>query len=154
MSEPETTTTTSAAAPEASEPKAEAAAPKASKKSIAKKAAVARGKAKKAAPKKAAPKKAAPKKAAPKKAAPKKAAPKKAAPKAKTEGSGRPGRPSQFAGKKITKLVKENPRREGSEGHASFDLITSGMKFEKYVELGGSPSQLAYCVEHGFVKVD
>ena len=103
------------------------------------------------------------KKAAPKakKAAPKakKAAPKakKAAPKAKkanTESSGQRGRISQYAGMKITKLVKKNPRREGTSGYSSFELITSGMKFEKYKDLGGKTADLAFCVEKGYVKVD
>lgn len=82
----------------------------------------------------------------------KKATTKKVA--AKKEPSGKaPGRPSQNAGKKIHKLVKENPRREGTPGHKSFALITSGMSYEKYIELGGRPADLNYCIEKGHVEV-
>jgi hypothetical protein len=106
---------------------------------------------KKAAPKaKPAPKA---KKEAPKKA-PKAQPPKKAAPKAKatTEGGTR-GRVSQYAGLKIFKLVSKNPRKEGTNGHASFSLITSGIRYEKYRELGGRNEDLAFDIAKGYVEV-
>ena len=118
-------------------------------------------------PKKASAKKAAPKakpvkkeKAKPsvKKDTPKKApkaqAPKKAAPKAKasSEGATR-GRVSQFAGLRIHKLVSKNPRKEGTNGHNSFSLITSGMSYEKYRDLGGRNEDLAFDIAKGYVEV-
>lgn len=63
------------------------------------------------------------------------------------------GRTSGFAGMKITKLVKENPRREGTHGHASFALITSGMTYEKFIEAGGRRVDLDYDVKKGNLKV-
>lgn len=87
-----------------------------------------------------------------KKAAAKKATPtKKVA--AKKEVSAASGRTSNFAGKKITKVTKDNPRREGTLGHASFALITSGMTYEKFIELGGRNKDLAFDVAKGHLKV-
>jgi hypothetical protein len=104
--------------------------------------------AKKAAKKKLFPP-AAKKKAAPKKAAKKKAAKKKAA---KKKGTGA-GRISQFAGKKIIKLVSVNPRRNGTAGFKSFDLLRNGMSYEKYIEEGGRRVDLAYDLEHKYVAL-
>ena len=110
--------------------------------------------AKKAAPKKST--KAAPK-AKEKKVVAKKAT--KAAPKAKKEkatkaaGEGKRGRTSQYAGLKIYKLVPKNPRREGTAGHNSFSLITNGMKYEKFIELGGRSGDLAFDIAHKYVEV-
>lgn len=73
--------------------------------------------------------------------------------KASTNGDGRRGRPSQYAGKVITKLVDENPRREGSFGHKSFAVIRNGMTVEKYQEAGGRIKDLAWDIRHKFVKV-
>lgn len=73
--------------------------------------------------------------------------------KKETTGEGRKGRISQFAGQKIYKLAKDNPRREGSHGHASFALITNGMSYEKYLELGGRRQDLVFCVEKGHVEM-
>lgn len=103
--------------------------------------------------------------AAKKAAAPKKEkkAPAKKAPKAKPakkekkapvkKAEGARGRTSQFAGGKIFKLVPKNPRREGTKGHTSFSLITSGMKYEKFTELGGRNEDLAFDVKKGYVEV-
>jgi hypothetical protein len=74
-------------------------------------------------------------------------------PKAKAKDSAGRGRPSQYAGMKIHKLVKENPRREGSAGFNSFAVITSGMSYEKYIEAGGRSSDLNFCIEHGHVEM-
>lgn len=63
------------------------------------------------------------------------------------------GRTSQFAGKKITKIAKENPRREGTHGHKSFGLITSGMTYEKFIEAGGRRVDLEYDIKKGNLKV-
>ena len=83
----------------------------------------------------------------------KKAKEKKPKAKKETTGEGRKGRISQFAGQKIYKLAKDNPRREGSHGHTSFALITNGMSYEKYLELGGRRQDLVFCVEKGHVEM-
>lgn len=84
-----------------------------------------------------------------KKATSKKAAAKKAVV-AKSTGA---GRTSVFAGKKITKLTKDNPRREGTLGHKSFSVITSGMTYEKFIEAGGRLVDLKSDVTKGNLKV-
>ena len=72
---------------------------------------------------------------------------------AKSDTPGRRGRESKYAGLKIFKLVSKNPRREGTIGYNSFSLITSGMRYEKYVELGGRPGDLAFDEAHQYVEV-
>jgi len=62
-------------------------------------------------------------------------------------------RRTPLAGKKITRLVRENPRRSGTHGHASFALIKSGMSVDKYLELGGRMNDLRWDIEHEYVKV-
>lgn len=84
-----------------------------------------------------------------KKATKKKSATKKAAKKSE----GRQGRPSAFSGKKLYKKEKGNPRREGTIGHKSFGLITNGMSYEKYTELGGRRQDLAFDVAKGYVEL-
>jgi hypothetical protein len=66
---------------------------------------------------------------------------------------GQRGRISKYAGKKLYKLVKENPRRKGTHGAKAFDLITSGMLYETYIEAGGEPKHLQWDIEHKFVEV-
>jgi hypothetical protein len=63
------------------------------------------------------------------------------------------GRPSSFAGKRIFKLVKENPRRPGSFGHKSFSKITNGIKYEAFIAAGGRRLDLAYDVKAKNVRV-
>lgn len=63
------------------------------------------------------------------------------------------GRPSKFSGKKISKLVKENPRREGSIGHKSFALIQNGMTYEQYIAKGGRRQDLAFDLAKKNVKL-
>ncbi len=65
----------------------------------------------------------------------------------------RPRRPSQFSGRKITKLVKENPRQKGTHGFRSFALIKNGMTYEQYLAAGGRRNDLAWDVAHKYVKV-
>ena len=60
---------------------------------------------------------------------------------------------SKFSGKKITKLVKDNPRRKGTHGFKSFSLIKSGMTYEDYLKAGGRRNDLAWDIAHKFVKV-
>jgi hypothetical protein len=68
-----------------------------------------------------------------------------------------PGAPrsprSNFAGKCIYKLVKDNPRREGSIGYASFNLIVDGMTYEDYIKAGGRATDAKWDAEHGFIEL-
>ena len=87
-----------------------------------------------------------------KKGSAKKAA-KKGAKKAAGKKAAGTGRPGQFSGKKITKLVSKNPRREGTSGFDSFNLIRNGMTYEQYLEAGGVRRDLEWDVAHDWVKV-
>lgn len=64
-----------------------------------------------------------------------------------------PRRPSQFSGRKITKLVKDNPRQKGTHGFRSFALIKNGMTYEQYLAAGGRRNDLAWDLGHRYVKV-
>jgi len=64
-----------------------------------------------------------------------------------------PGPRSTLAGKKIYRLTKTNPRREGSCGYKSFAVIRDGMTFEEYIEQGGRSSDLRWDVDHGFTEL-
>ena len=72
--------------------------------------------------------------------------------KAKLPGAA-PGPRSDNAGKKIYRLVKGNPRREGSIGHASFALIRDSMTYEEYIEAGGRAGDVKWDIEHGFIEL-
>lgn len=71
-----------------------------------------------------------------------------------TTSEGSVGRTSAFSGKVIRKLVDENPRREGTFGYASFALIKNGMTYEKFIEAGGRRQDLAWDIEHKYVKLE
>jgi hypothetical protein len=64
-----------------------------------------------------------------------------------------PGPRSGFGGMVIHRLVPTNPRREGSEGWKSFNLIKDGMTFEDYRKAGGRNTDLAWDIAHGFTAV-
>ncbi len=64
-----------------------------------------------------------------------------------------PGPRSDKAGKKIYKLVKENPRREGSIGWTSFNLIKDGMSYEEYIAAGGRAGDVQWDLDHGFIEL-
>jgi hypothetical protein len=83
----------------------------------------------------------------------KKAAKKKKATKKESESTGQRGRVCVHAGKNITKLVKENPRRKGTNGFDSFNKIKSGMTYEQYIAAGGRLVDLNWDIEHRYVKV-
>jgi hypothetical protein len=78
---------------------------------------------------------------------------KKGAKKSAAKSEGKKGRPGQFSGKRITKLVSKNPRREGTSGAASWDLIKSGMTYEAYLAAGGVRRDLEWDLAHDWVKV-
>ena len=67
--------------------------------------------------------------------------------------TGGAGRESTYAGKVITKLVDENPRREGTAGFKSFAVIKNGMTYEQYIAKGGRRKDLAWDEAHKYVKV-
>jgi hypothetical protein len=60
---------------------------------------------------------------------------------------------SPKSGKKIYKLVPSNPRKEGSWGWKSFNVITDGITYEDYIRLGGRPQDLAWDEDHKFVEI-
>lgn len=70
----------------------------------------------------------------------------------KTEKSTR-GRTSSLAGKTIVKISAENPRREGTNGWKSWNLITAGMKYEQYVAAGGRRVDLAWDIKAGHIEL-
>jgi hypothetical protein len=71
----------------------------------------------------------------------------------KPRAEGQRGRLSKYAGKKIYKLVNENPRREKTAGAKAFDLIRNGMTYEAYIAAGGEPKHLSWDIDHKFVEV-
>lgn len=113
---------------------------------------------KKDAAKEAATKKAAaPTKAAAKKAAVTKTAAKAPAKKAATKApGGGAGRTSKLAGKTIVASVKENPRRPGSHGFNSMNILikagAKGITTEEYLKAGGRMNDLNWDIEHGNAK--
>lgn len=63
------------------------------------------------------------------------------------------GRTSAFAGMRIVRLQKENPRREGSEGYNSWNVIKKGMTYEDFIKAGGSAGSLRKEVANGRIKM-
>lgn len=67
-----------------------------------------------------------------------------------------PGRKSKFSGKRIVPSRKDNPRRPGSHGYRSYEIVRKrpkGISFEDYIERGGRTQDLQWDLDHGFVKV-
>ena len=54
---------------------------------------------------------------------------------------------------KITVLVKENPKRKGTNAFDKFALYKKGMTVAQYVELGGSPTDVRYDVDREFISI-
>lgn len=63
------------------------------------------------------------------------------------------GRKSNHAGKKIFKLRKDNPRREGSEGYKNWEIYRDGMTYEEFKMAKGGSSHLNWDIEKGFVEL-
>ncbi len=63
------------------------------------------------------------------------------------------GRASEFTGQRIIRLKKENPRREGSKGYQSWEVIEKGMTYEQYIEAGGRRVDLAWDIAHGNIRM-
>jgi len=72
--------------------------------------------------------------------------------KIKTNKGGQ-GKKSQYAGKKIYKKVKDNPRREGTHGHRSWELIKNGMTYEEYISAGGRNNDFTWDLARDRIEV-
>lgn len=75
-----------------------------------------------------------------------------------TKGDGEPQvRQSQFSGRKIVTKLKENPRREGTHGHASFQIVLNagakGISYEEYRLAGGRSNDLQWDLDHDYVTL-
>lgn len=71
-------------------------------------------------------------------------------------GAGRPRGTTQFAGKTLVALVEENPRRQGTKGHASFAILLGnpkGVPYEQYIEKGGRNNDLRWDLAKKWVAV-
>ena len=70
----------------------------------------------------------------------------------RTQGK-RGRKPSTPDTAKITLLVKQNPRREGTKAHKRYSLYKSGMTVGEYLKKGGSRGSLRKDVRLKRVKV-
>ena len=99
---------------------------------------------------KKAPAKKAPAKKAPAKKAPAKKAPAKKAPSAATAKRASNGFDETA---KITLLVKENPKRAGSEAHRRFKLYKTGMTVGDFIAKGGASADLRWDAKHKAISI-
>jgi hypothetical protein len=67
--------------------------------------------------------------------------------------TGAPGPKSKFRGKFLYKLVDKNPRREGTWGYRSWELIQDGMSYEAYKAAGGRNNDLQWDIDHRRIEV-
>lgn len=67
--------------------------------------------------------------------------------------TGLPGPNSQYAGKRLHIVTKTNPRRAGTAGWNSFEVMREGMTYEEYRLKGGRSNDLAWDVAHGYVEM-
>lgn len=64
------------------------------------------------------------------------------------------GRPRKFSGdSKIRKIVKYNPRREGTIAHDNFKIFKNSMKVDSYLKAGGDLRDLRYSVKKGWIEI-
>jgi hypothetical protein len=70
-----------------------------------------------------------------------------------SRGAAGTGRTSAFSGQRIIRLVKENPRRKGTAGWKSWNLLKKGMTYEQYIEAGGRRGDLAWDLDRKNVKL-
>lgn len=63
------------------------------------------------------------------------------------------GRKSSHAGKKIFKISKENPRREGSHGFLNWAIYRDGMTYEEFIMAKGGANHLNYDLEKGYIEL-
>ena len=71
--------------------------------------------------------------------------------KSKEEGRGRPGAFEED--QKITVLVKENPKREGSNGHKTFSLYKKHNTVGSFLKAGGTRADLRWDTAKEFIKI-
>lgn len=72
---------------------------------------------------------------------------------------GKKGRASSFEGKivKVAAEMKENPRREGSHGYRSMQILLenpNGIPYEDFISMGGRRQDLAWDIMHGHAHVE
>jgi hypothetical protein len=67
--------------------------------------------------------------------------------------TGAPGPKSKFRGKFLYKLVDKNPRREGTWGYRSWELIQDGMSYEAYKAAGGRNNDLQWDIDRKRIEV-
>lgn len=63
------------------------------------------------------------------------------------------GARAQHAAKKIKVLAKENPRREGSQGHATFAVYKNGMTVGEAIEAGADAGYIRSDVNRGYISL-
>ena len=62
------------------------------------------------------------------------------------------GRQARYAGMRLFKTTAVNPRRKGSHGYNSFELIRDGMTYEAYLDAGGRLRDLKWDIDRGWVE--
>jgi hypothetical protein len=67
--------------------------------------------------------------------------------------TGAPGPKSKFSGKFLYKLVDKNPRREGTWGYRSWELIKDGMSYEAYKAAGGRNNDLQWDIDRKRIQM-
>ncbi len=70
-----------------------------------------------------------------------------------SESSGRRGRTSEFAGKKLKLLTKENPKRAGSGAFKRFELYSDVKTVDDFIAAGGTYGDIKYDLEAGYIEV-
>lgn len=69
---------------------------------------------------------------------------------------GRPAGTGKFAGKTIYPKCRNNPRRVGSKGWHSYEIIlgrTDGVPYEEYVAKGGRARDLQWDIDRKWAEV-
>lgn len=73
-----------------------------------------------------------------------------------TAKRGRKAGTGKFAGKRIYALKGNNPRRFGTKGFASYELIVGkpeGVDYDVYIKAGGRPQDLNWDINHKWAEV-
>ena len=74
-------------------------------------------------------------------------------PKAEKAEGNRKGRASPFAGKKIKLLVKDNPKRAGTDSHTRFGLYSTHKDVDAYLAAGGTTGDLHWDIGRNYIEV-
>lgn len=74
-------------------------------------------------------------------------------PKAKKEPAGDRGRKFAGSDKRIYRKSKENPRREGTHGWTSWNVIKDGMTYEEFIAAGGRNVDLRHDIIQGRIEL-